>query len=133
MTHHGIAKGMRRVLSERGYDVSDTKKWTKKPLMKLMQLQPDFKNQKPELQLLIEKLGHKVMFLPRFHCELNQIEQYWMHGKREYKDQNFMVESTSQFEKNVDICLNKIDEKLAHKIAKHARKYLNAYHDNKST
>ena len=45
-------------------------------------LQPDFVNEKPLLQLVIEKAGHKCLFHPKFHCELNPIEMVWGQTKR---------------------------------------------------
>ncbi|RGB33345.1 hypothetical protein C1646_761801 [Rhizophagus diaphanus] len=39
--------------------------------------QPDFLNTKPLIQEIIEVKGHKVIFYPKFHCELNYIEMYW--------------------------------------------------------
>ena len=40
-------------------------------------LQPDFVSQKPQLQELIESRSHLCDFYPKYHCELNFIEQYW--------------------------------------------------------
>jgi hypothetical protein len=40
-------------------------------------LQPDFVSQKPQLQELIESRSHLCNFYPKYHCELNFIEQYW--------------------------------------------------------
>ena len=40
--------------------------------------QPDFVSQKSELQELIEQHGHLCDFYPKYHCELNFIEQYWV-------------------------------------------------------
>jgi hypothetical protein len=34
----------------------------------------------------ITKAGHKCLFLPKFHCELNLIEYYWGWVKREFRD-----------------------------------------------
>ena len=47
--------------------------------------EPDFVNQKSELELLAESRGYKVLFLPKFHCELNFIEQVWGYAKRKYR------------------------------------------------
>ena len=29
----------------------------------------------------VEALGHRVLFYPNFHCELNFIERYWCRAK----------------------------------------------------
>lgn len=58
---------------------------------RLLSIQPDFVDQKCEL---IEKLEgsepgkpqHRVMFYPKFHCELNHIERYWCHSKQYARD-----------------------------------------------
>jgi hypothetical protein len=39
--------------------------------------QPDFVSQKSQLQEFIESRGHLCDFYPKYHCELNFIEQYW--------------------------------------------------------
>jgi hypothetical protein len=41
----------------------------------------DFRNQKGRLQEEVENLGHRVLFYPKFHCELNFIERYWCRAK----------------------------------------------------
>lgn len=46
-------------------------------MRKVLSEQDDFLTEKPLLQLIIERAGHKCYFLPKFHCELNPIEMYW--------------------------------------------------------
>ena len=47
--------------------------------------QPDFVNQKSELEEYIVFRGHICDFYPKFHCELNFIEQYWGAAKYRYR------------------------------------------------
>lgn len=51
-----------------------------------MMNQPDFLQQKTTLQLLAESHGCSVVYLPKYHCELNPIEQCWGAAKRVYRD-----------------------------------------------
>jgi hypothetical protein len=51
-------------------------------MQRVLSLQQDFRDEKPLLQLIIEKAGHKCLFLPKFHCELNPIEMVWSQLKR---------------------------------------------------
>ena len=41
---------------------------------RILSLQSDFENEKPLLQLVIERARHKCLFLPKFHCKFNPIE-----------------------------------------------------------
>lgn len=41
----------------------------------------DFQEQKGLLQEELESQGQKVIFYPKFHCELNPIEPYWCKAK----------------------------------------------------
>ena len=45
--------------------------------------QPNFRAQKLQLEL-IKKCSHKCDFYPKYHCELNLIEQYWGAAKWNY-------------------------------------------------
>ncbi|THH32729.1 hypothetical protein EUX98_g1481 [Antrodiella citrinella] len=88
--HPGAAKGMKQVLLERGL-------WTRGLLMKckkcdsdavtccaqrILELQPDFEEQRSLVQEVIEAAGHMCLFLPKYHCELNPIEFFWGVVKR---------------------------------------------------
>jgi hypothetical protein len=50
-------------------------------MYRVLTLQEDFATKKPMLQHYIEGRGHKCMFLPKFHCELNPIEMLWGYAK----------------------------------------------------
>ena len=38
--------------------------------------------QKCELEEALQGSSHRVMFYPKFHCELNHIERFWCHSKQ---------------------------------------------------
>jgi hypothetical protein len=56
-------------------------------MSKRLSCEQDFREEKPKLQQVIEELGHKCLFLPAFHCELNPIELYWGYVKKQFRDQ----------------------------------------------
>ena len=51
----------------------------------LLFCQLDFSTQKSHLEELITSRGHICDFYPKFHCELNFIEQYWGAAKFRYR------------------------------------------------
>ena len=91
--HPGQPKGMKQILLEWGlYQVGLTMQCKKKKdgsggkcksdataccAKRILELQPDFKEQKSLVQEVIEECGHICIFLPKFHCELNFIEFFW--------------------------------------------------------
>ena len=52
----------------------------------LLAAQPDFRNQKSQIEQAILDAGHDVIFYPAFHCELNFIEYFWGAAKRYTRD-----------------------------------------------
>jgi hypothetical protein len=48
--------------------------------------QPDFASQPSHLEEHCAARGFRVIFLPKFHCELNFIEQVWGYAKRLYRE-----------------------------------------------
>src|SRR5947207_15589853 len=89
------AKGMKQILIERDlyYEglIGDCQLCKEKIdditrtdccMHKILSLQNDFISQKSQLQEEIEKRGHKYIFYPKYHCELNYIEMYWGAAKK---------------------------------------------------
>ncbi|KIJ48164.1 hypothetical protein M422DRAFT_162848 [Sphaerobolus stellatus SS14] len=87
-TMPGYFKGMSRILEERSFieeaklpasceklKCKDSK--ASRCCWQVLYNQPDFVGQKSALVELIEAHGHLVIFYPKFHCELNFIEQCW--------------------------------------------------------
>jgi hypothetical protein len=82
-TASGEAKGLKAILEERGFDIKGLKakcspvcpfESQRCCLAWLLSQQDDFANQESMLETMIKKAGHKCLFLPKFHCELNPIE-----------------------------------------------------------
>ena len=43
-------------------------------MARILGQQDDFANQPTMLETVIRAAGHEIVFLPKFHCELNPIE-----------------------------------------------------------
>jgi len=67
---------------------------------RLLFTQPDFTSQKSQLEEFITSRGHICDFYPKYHCEMNFIEQYWGASKYRYRS---MARTTNiaEMEKNV--------------------------------
>ena len=50
-------------------------------VVKKVEQMRDFKFQKNKVEEMILNYSHRVMFLPKFYCELNPIEHLWCHAK----------------------------------------------------
>ncbi|KAF7319733.1 hypothetical protein MKEN_00755500 [Mycena kentingensis (nom. inval.)] len=96
----GIFKGMWTLLLERGlvdgkenlraqcgtsFKCKDTSPTARCCCRRILYNQPDFVNVESLIETLARDQGSCVLFLPKFHCEVNPIEQYWGHGKRLYR------------------------------------------------
>jgi hypothetical protein len=90
-----VFKGMACMLQERGIDISELKREcpgfkSKDPdanccIRWTLWNQPDFINVKLIIEEHCEKRGIEVLFLPKFHCELNFIKQCWGMAKQLYQ------------------------------------------------
>ena len=69
--------------------------------------QPDFISQKSQLQELVESRGHLCDFYPKYHCELNFIEQYWGAAKLRFHTVGCAA-TIKEMERKVINCLNDV-------------------------
>jgi hypothetical protein len=74
---------------------------------RLLFSQPDFVSQKSQLQELVESRGHLCDFYPKYHCELNFIEQYWGAAKLRFRVAGHAA-TIHEMEKIVIACLDDI-------------------------
>ncbi|KAF7303440.1 hypothetical protein MIND_00572800 [Mycena indigotica] len=97
-TIHGKFKGMRQLLIERGlsqyadlrtecpkFKCEDTTDSAQCCCRRILFNQPDFAAVKSILEDTCSEAGVEVLFLPKFHCELNPIEMVWGYAKRIYR------------------------------------------------
>jgi hypothetical protein len=67
--------------------------------------QPDFTEPKSALEELAESRGFSVLLLPKYHCELNPIEQCWGASKRSFRSYGIarsMPEMRTNIHKSLD-------------------------------
>jgi hypothetical protein len=74
---------------------------------RLLFCQPDFVNQKSELEELVESRGHICDFYPKYHCELNFIEMYWGAAKFRYRT-SARTANIDEMEKNMKKSLDEV-------------------------
>ncbi|CAK5262712.1 unnamed protein product [Mycena citricolor] len=95
----GLFKGMKRILEERGFNVramaaqctefncamNESGTYDNCCMRRTLFNEPDFSRVRSVLEDACNSLGVQVIFLPKFHCELNPIEQCWGYAKRLYR------------------------------------------------
>ena len=138
---NGQAKGLKVVLEERSLWRQGLKLQCKRPgtnkLLKTCLLggeccaraiiasQLDFKNQKSCLEEEITKYGHRVLFYPKFHCELNFIEYMWGATKRYTR--NHCGYSIKTLRPLIPEALDSISDLLISKFAQRAERIMETY------
>ena len=121
----GQAKGLRTVLIERG--VTAATDMTKKEMMDILGKHEDFKNEKSKIKRILQALGHRVPFLPKFHPELNPIERVWGKAKVYAKDK---CDYTFNGLRNVIIpAFNSVSTDDIRKFFRKSREYAHAYRE----
>jgi len=92
----GVLKGMAIILEEQGFSNASKLKAQCKNFKcapgatdccccRILYMQPDFANVDTVLEGTCKARGFTVIFLPKFHCELNFIEQCWGYAKHIYR------------------------------------------------
>jgi len=134
---NGEPKGMKIVLEERGlwrpglmrmcrscrnHEFSDEVECC---AFKILSLEPDFMEQKPYLQEIVENAGHKIIFFPKYHCELNYIESFWGAAKN-YTRKNCNY-SWKGLQQTVPLALNSISLCKIRKFARRCYRFMSAY------
>jgi hypothetical protein len=74
---------------------------------RLLFCQSDFTLQKSHLEEYVTSRGHICDFYPKFHCELNFIEQYWGVAKFRYRSSQRTCDMEAM-ERNVIECLDDV-------------------------
>jgi len=127
MHQDGVAKGLKKVLEERGLLKEGM---LKADMIKVLEQQPDFKEQKPMLQEWIERRGHVCIFFPKFHPELSFIEMVWSSWKRLLRRRcDYTMEG---LRKNVVQCLKAIGVQEMRAFERHCQRYVQAYREGHS-
>lgn len=136
-TRAGVFKGMVTILKERGFQNmakvrAECKGFKCIPgaanccCRRILYGQPDFTDVPTLLELTCKTLGVLVIFLPKFHCELNFIEQCWGFAKRIYR-LNPESSREDQLEKNALNALEAVPLTSMRKFATRSRRFMDAY------
>jgi hypothetical protein len=129
----GKPKGMKQILHERqllrpglkGYCQNKDSEDDQCCMRHMLAKQPDFLAQKCMIQEIIEAKGHKVIFYPKFHCELNFIEMYWGAAKR--YSRNNCDYTWNGLKQIVPVALDLIPISQIRAFARKSYRYMDAY------
>ena len=133
----GVFKGMAVILEERGFANAlklraECKGFKCTPsavdccCRRLLYSQPDFAHVDTILETAFKVHGFQVKFLPKFHCELNFIEQCWGYAKRLYR-LNPESSREDHLERNALAALDAIPLASMRRFGNRACRFIDAY------
>ncbi|KIJ36226.1 hypothetical protein M422DRAFT_91105, partial [Sphaerobolus stellatus SS14] len=93
---------------------------------RLLFCQSDFCDHKSQLEEYINSRGHLCDFYPKFHCELNFIEQYWGAAKWRYRSTQ-KTNNIDEMEQNMIACLDDIPQLQILRYANRSARFISAY------
>ena len=126
----GEPKGLRTVLEERNINTSGMNKADMIKVLENNIFMHNFKVQKTRVEELISKHGHRCIFLPKYHCELNPIERVWGQAKRFTRGN--CDYTYPGLEKTIVPALESVSTALIRKYFRRVREYHRAYREGKS-
>ena len=120
----GTPKGMRKILEERGVDLTGMKTDDMRRRLKEMS---DFKYENTKVETYISAKGHRCIFIPKYHCELNPIERVWGHAKRYTR--SHCDYSFAGLERTIEPALETVSTDLMRKYFRWVCEYARAYRE----
>ncbi|TFK67503.1 hypothetical protein BDN72DRAFT_913924 [Pluteus cervinus] len=114
-----------RGISQHDIDDNDPNRSADCCMQRVLSLQEDFLQEKPLLQVLIERAGHKCLFLPKFHCEFNPIELVWAQVKRYFRERADGTFPTAQ--RLAREALDNVSTDNVRRCFRHCWRYMEAY------
>ena len=122
----GIPKGMKQILLERGINPVNMKA---DDMRVVLANHDDFRTEKTVVEHYLEGRGHTVLFIPKFHCELNPIERVWGQAKVYTRTHtNFTLQRLRQI---IRPGLDSVGADLIRKYFRKALEYERAYLEGK--
>ena len=85
----------------------------------------DFKVDKCWLEETVESLGHRLLFFPKFHCELNFIEMLWGYVKAKLR--RMCTFSFSDLKKRLPELLDRIPLPFVKRASRHCLRHMDGY------
>ena len=120
----GTPKGMHQVLIERHINI---KGMCTADMQRILNEMRDFKYEKTKVEKCILGRKHRVLFIPKFHRELNPIEWCWgtaKHYTRQHCDYTF-----PGLEKTIIPALDSISVDLIRKYFRKTKEIMRAYRE----
>jgi hypothetical protein len=77
------------------------------------------------LEETVESLGHRLLFFPKFHCELNFIEMLWGYVKAKLR--RMCTFSFSDLKKRLPELLDRIPLPFVKRASRHCLRYMDGY------
>ena len=123
----GRPKGMKLVLQERGINTNHMKA---ADMRLILGNHEDFKFEKTALEYLIRGNGQRILFIPKFHCELNPIERVWGESKRYTR--SHCDYSFAGLKRTIVPALQSVRIDTIRKYFRKCREYMQAYREGNS-
>jgi hypothetical protein len=131
MVHaNGIQKGLETILMERGlYQVG----MSKLQMQRRLNEQPDFRDQEHWLEEIIHNkadsspgaMHHHIIYLPKYHPELNWIERYWGYAKARLR--RLCTYEFAALKANLPRVLDECSLETMRRFARKCWRYMDAY------
>lgn len=130
---NGVCRvGLAELAVSRGLLTTEAARQTRRDeLEKLIAAQPDFIAEKTLVDLLVEAAGHRVVWNPKFHCEMNPIEMFWAATK--LYTRNNCKYSFPELKQVVPFSLTTVSVSLIRSFFRKSRDYMRGYSLNTAT
>ena len=118
----GVPKGMKQILMECGIN-------TERMRAEDMRTVPTMKISLTVVEHFLCSRGHTVLFIPKFHCELNPIERVW--GQAKVYTRMYTNFTLPRLRANVHPALDSVSTDLIRKYFRRVVEYERAYLEGK--
>ena len=122
-----VPKGMWKVLVERGID---TERMNAQDMRIILSHHDDFKREQTVVEKYLSDRGHMVLFIRKFHCELNPIERVW--GQAKVFTRKFTNFTFKHLREIINPSLDSVSVDTIRKYYRKGEEYENVYREGKA-